>query len=421
MVVNDGFRVFTCNTKTGKITADLPVAGQDWGLRLNDAGSLSIDLRPDAEELAGINVRSVTLPLYQSLGIAYNGRILECGPIWTRELDDGKLTIEAAGIWSILDKRKLLKGSVLADGANVTGSVVSLSGSLGDIAREIVRISIQDNPHGALNIVLPDVIEGGSNVRNYQGYDLAWLGDRLRELTEVQNGPDIRFRPRFSPSDPSTVEWVMEYGSTAQPLLQQTGADWVWDGSVAESGVVGFGHKQDAIDLASKAWTPGSGQERSMKLASRTNFDLVDRGYPWTEIDQSAKDVEDQATLQRYADRLSEDAAFPWDTFEVKVRADQEPLLGTYRPGDWARIIVPENHPTLDPGPVRVRIMAVDGDDSNTVSLTVSPVQDTIGDTTGAGEHTTTSDDTTALYGTWTDLAPGVWADETDDLWNEVL
>lgn len=420
MVVNDGFRVFTCNTVTGKITTDLPVAGQDWGLRLNDAGSLSIDVRPAAEEYAGIDLRGATTPLLQSLGIAYGDTILECGPIWTRDLSDGTLSIEAAGIWSILDKRKLVKGSALPDGANVTGTVVSISGSLGDIAREVVRISIEDNPYGALNIVLPP-IEGGSNVRNYQGFDLAWTGDRLRELTEVQNGPDIRFRPRFKADDPSTVEWVMETGTEAQPLLQQTGADWVWDGSVEGSGVVGFSHKQDAIDLAAKAWVPGSGQERSMKLASRTNLTRVLAGYPWTEADSAAKDVEDQAMLQRYADRLAEDSAYPWDTFAVKVRADQEPRLGAYLPGDWAEIIVPDNHPTLDPGPVRVRIMAVDGDESNTVSLTVSPVQDTEPNAPGAGEHTTTSDDTSALYGTWTDLPPGTWADESPDLWNEVL
>lgn len=421
MVVNEGYRVFVCNTVTGKIMADLVVSDQKWGLRLNEGGPISVTIRPYAEEYQNLDVRGLTKPLLMSLGIAYDGRILECGPIWVRDVDadTGNLSVEAEGLSSIFDRRKAVRGDMLWWGAPVTGSALNISGSLGDIARELVRISLQDNPFGVggLNVVLPPV-EGGSAFRTYPGFELGWIGERLKELTEVRGGPDIRFTPRFS-ADPTVVEWVMETGSTAEPLLQQTGADWTWDGNAPDSGVVGFGHTEDAREMGSKAWVPGSGQERAMKIASANTLELTDQGMPWTEVDVK-QDVEDQNILQDYADQLLDDSVFPWNTFKIKVRADQFPMLGEYLPGDWANIVIPDNHPTLMPGPVRVRIMAVDGDGSNGVSLTVTPVQVTTPDNRGAGVTTTDSDHSGGAAGTWSDLQPGTWNELPTGTWNEV-
>ena len=422
MVVTPAFRVFLCNTVTGKITTDLPGVSARWSMKLNDAGTVSVTLKPRAEEFAKLNIRGNTTPLMQSVGVAYGPHILECGPIWDRPYKGGTMDLPASGLWSIFDHRKAVSGAMLAaTGPEVAKSKLNLTGSLGDIARELVRISVEDNPYGGgLNIVLPPV-QGGTHERTYHGYDLAWIGDRLRELTGVQNGPDIRFRPRFNGADPTVVEWVLETGTEDQPLLQQAGSDWVWDGTAEQSGVVDFDHDGDATQMAAKSWAPGSGQEREMKLAAAVDESLIEQGYPWVEIDDAAKDVEDEAVLQGYADRRLDEAQAPWETISIRVRADAEPLLGQYRPGDWARIIIPEDHPTLDPGAVRVRIMGIDGDTTNTVSLTLAPVQDTTPDQTGAGQRVVDSDAPPYLPGTWSAQPSGTtWAELPPGSWREL-
>lgn len=400
VVENVGYQVFLCNTVTGKITAFIPPSKVTWGMRLNGPGPVQATLKINAEELRNVEVRLATMALRQSLGIAYNGQILECGPIWQQDYnaDNEELALTASGLWSIFDMRKALEGNApgaaldapdfwagqTANGWTPPGAshIKITNKSLGSIARELVRISIQDNPFtrpdgsnaGALNVVLPP-IESGTNERNYMGYDLGNIGERLRQLTEVQNGPDIRFRPRFKGDDPTVVEWVLETGSTAQPLLVQTGPDWLWDTAVAESGVVKLGVKRDATNMAARAYVPGNGQEVNMLLAWQTDTTLVDAGFPWTEADVAAKEVEDMTVLNSVADRLLADSLAPWDSWSLQVRADQFPRLGDYLPGEWAQINVGPGHPMIEPGIYRVRIMAIDGDHTETVKLTVAPMQ----------------------------------------------
>ena len=391
-MVNSDFDVFLCNTVTGKITAYVPVSELSWGQRLNDSGSVSATLPVGAEELRNVDLRLGAQVLSQSLGVVYNGTILECGPIWSQEYDAEAETLKlnASGLWSILNARKALPGTApgtalapaVEHAVNPSTATLALRGSLGDIARELVRVAIQDNPFtrpdglgaGHLNIVLPPV-QGGTRTRNYFGYDLGWVGERLADLTGVQNGPDIRFRPRFSPADATVVEWVMEVGTEAAPLLVQDGPDWLWDTAVAESGVVKLGVTRDAASLASRAWVPGNGQEAERQIVWATDPTLAAYGFPWTEIDDSAKDVESPSELQGYADRLLAESGAPWDEWSLEVRADAAPRLGDYLPGDWARINVGPGHPMIEPGVYRVRVMAVDGNDSAAVKLTVAPMQ----------------------------------------------
>lgn len=372
-------RAFVCETRTGKILGDIPVVSPKWGIRLNASGTVTASIPATSREVADLDIKSSTTTLQRSFGIAFGEFIPECGPILYRKYDEKtrRLEITAAGLWSLFDRRKAVPGWTLKAGATqVAGSVLKIGPtSLGSIARELVRVSIEDNPYpgaGALNIALP-AVAGGGHVRNYAGYDLRWIGEALRELTKVKGGPDIRFRPRFMGSDPSRVEWAMETGTAASPLLRQTGNDWQWDGSRSMSGVVGFGAVEDATGVAARAWVPGAGQERAMKLRYSTNEAMLKLGWPWTEVDNASKQEESVAVLQALANQDIAAASGPEEQFSITVRADVAPALGSYLPGDFATVVIPDNHPMLNKGPQRVRIMAIDGDATNEVKLTVAP------------------------------------------------
>lgn len=378
MVVREGFRVFVGDLVTGRITTDLPPSKLGWSMILNDAGSVDVTILPRAAETAKLEVRAATAPLKQFIGCSYNGTILEAGPIWKRAYDPKAetLKITGAGIWTILDVVKALPWAALAAGVSPTQvSLDVVNKTLGSIARELVRISIQTNPSNpGLPIVLPSVVAGSSE-RHYPGYQLPWLGKLLRDLTGVSRGPDIRFQPRFNGADETKVEWVMTTGTDASPLLVQAGPDWTWDGTAEKSGVVGFGTVEDATGVAAKAYQPGSGSESLMKLKWATDTTLVSRGYPWTETDSASKDIDSEPLLQTYADAAIAQAKYPIETWSVDVRADAEPTLGSYLPGEWAQAIIPEKHPILDPGPVRTRMLSISGDATETVNIALAPIQ----------------------------------------------
>lgn len=379
MVVNqDGYRLLIGDLRTGKIhVPDLPNAGLKWGLRLNNSGPMSATLRPFSDDLAPYPIRALTTLNKQFMAVAYGDTILEAGPILKRPYDEEtrEMTISGLGLWNIFDRRKNLPGAYLVPGAKVTEAVKYVSPRhFGSVGRELIRTSIQDNPYGGdLAIVLP-ATRAGSTKRTYQGYNLTWLGEDLRKLTQADDGGDMRLRPRFVPGDATRIEWVYEHGEV--DILHQSGPDWSWDTSVEDSGVAGLGVDQDGSGVGSKSWVPGSGQEQSMKLASQIDTTLVDAGGPWVEVEESGGDEEDLAVLQGLADRTLADAARPWDTWSVTVRADTDPRLGSYLPGDWAVINTPRSHPILPAGiRARVRILAMDGDHSMGVKLTVAPIQ----------------------------------------------
>ncbi|ALY09166.1 minor tail protein [Arthrobacter phage HunterDalle] len=385
MVVETGFRVFVGDVKTGKVNATLPVSSYKWGIRLNGAGPISATVRVASKEARRLDLRNLTSTLKQFIGVAYGDTILECGPIWKRKFNpkDYTLDLQGNGLWSIFDRRKNVPGAALraiGDPLRVdpVKAKITVSGKhLGSIARELVRISIQDNPWGGqLPVVLPASI-AGTHTRTYYGYNLGWLGDDLRELTAVQKGPDLRFRPRFKAGSPDYVEWVLEHGSV--DLLYQDGPDWKWDASVEHSSVADYGIDQDGTELAAWAWSPGSGQEEAMRLAAARNTRLVQAGYPWTETEQGSSQEESQTVLQSLANRTMADHALPWDAWSMVVKANAEPKLGTYLPGDWAQAITPMDHPVLPAGlRARVRMLAIDGDHSNNVSIAVAPIQGSV-------------------------------------------
>lgn len=376
MVVNTGYQLFLCDTVDGRRVKFIPAAAAGWGMKLNESGPVTASLPVAARETAQLDLRTATASVRQSLGIAYNGQILECGPIWGRKYDPEKeqLDLTAQGLWSIFEHRKALPGSFLQWGQNPARAVWTITrGNLQSIARELVRDSIDANPWtgpGNLNIVLPPPVAGSTHTRTYNGWDMAWIGRRLKELTEVTNGPDIRFRPRFTPGDSTRVEWVMELGT---PLLQ-AGKDIKWDVSLMKSGPVHLSWDEDATQLGSRAWILGPGQEKAKKITYATTTDLVANKWPWTETEDS-RDVEDVKLLGSYAVQLLKENKAPWMTWDLTVRADVPPLLGTYQPGDWAQLRIPEGHPQIPAGTVRVRIMTITGGPDQKVKLTVAPTQ----------------------------------------------
>lgn len=381
----DGFRVFTYNTMTGKIWADIPVSDSKWSMRMNAAGSLGCGIPTNTRELEGLDIRTGTLENRMSLGVAWKNTILEGGPILERNYsaDDEILDITAEGIWGIFNARKLLPAWAQLPGvepSKVTSALLRIQAvNMASVVRELVRYGMENPPYnsGALPIVLPPVVAGTED-RPYNGFDLKWVGQALTDLTEEEGGPDIRFRPRFSGTDGTYVEYVLEVGA---PYLRQSGPNHIWDGTVPGTGVQGFGAKSNGRNMAAKAWRPGQGQEQDMKLGVALDRTMLDLGWPWMEKDTASKQQEENSVLASLAAQDVQDAAGPEMTFSISVDANSSPELGTYLPGDWATVNVPEGHPLIPAGKVDVRLMGIDGDDSDTVQLTVAPV---IGDLSGS-------------------------------------
>lgn len=359
--------------RTGKILGTLAATESSWSMALNDTGVVdaTVRLKPMAAQPRR-DLLSYVEPTRCFLAVVEgDDQVLEAGPIWKHAYDDetGALKIGASGLLSLFDHRKVVR--VLAPGERVQDTTVTYTGlSLGTIAKRLIELAMS-HAGGSLPIVLPPD-EAGTAARTYPGYELGWIGDRIQQLVEVDAGPDIALQPRMNPEH-THIEWVLRTGTNASPLLTQTGADWQWDRGVPRGGLTKISVDVDATRTGARAWSIGSGTETALMLATVTDPARLAAGYPLLEVESSHTSVLEQPTLDAHAAALADISRRPWQTWSVGVRANQQPHLGTYRPGDWSTVHVPDDHAYLAPGPYRTRILSVTGDLTPKVTLKLAP------------------------------------------------
>lgn len=350
--------------RTGRIIDALDVTGCSWAQVLNDAGAVD-SVTVEEHEVRAKNLRYSAPAAKTFLAVDVDGEIQEAGPIWHRGWDDTseQLTLGAAGLWSLFDHRKVLpavySGRVQDTNLGATGT---------DLAGIGIVLLMQAMAHvgGDLPLILPAAL-AGTRTEVWPGFQLAWLGEQLRQLTTRENGPDIRFRPRYT-SDKLGIEWVYEAGTEDAPLLTQAGDDWYFDRTVPNSQVVNVTTEEDATVMGQRAWVTGEGQAEGTLIATDYDPTQVDDGYPLLEVDAGSaySSVSEQDTLDGHAQDLVTRSARPIERWKVIVRAD---AARGVLPGHYARVINRQGHAWLPDGESFLRVERKTGDLSGDVTL----------------------------------------------------
>lgn len=239
----------------GEITVRaIPATGWSVDMPLNDAGSIDVDLTlPMVDPVTGVAVdlTAILVPGRDFIGVVENDTILEAGPIWADPFTWPKAArIVANGLWSYFDHRFVLP--VLGAGTlprDVTTKWADLHSRT--IAKRLVQLACS-HPNSDLPVDYePDF--PGTDTREYAGSDLIEVGDALRELTEVEGGPEITFRPQWG-SDRRHVRWVL---LTGDPELTQSAEPHYWDTSVPDAHAKIVSLERDGSDIASRAFLTG--------------------------------------------------------------------------------------------------------------------------------------------------------------------
>jgi len=276
--------------------------------------------------------------------------VLAAGPIWARDysVDGRELTVNAKGVWSYYDHRHVLPllaattdvtEFTVPDPANDGGTMPNpdlrtqyTNWELGTIAKKLV-----EQAHAWTGGELPIVFEAdrvGIHERIYEGPEFKNLGEVLRQLQNVEGGPDVRFRPRFT-GDRLGIEWVLETGTEAQPLLTGS-AVHSWDVSAPQSSVSDLTIREDASALASLGWATGGRVSDETLVARSYDETLIDNGYPlFEDLDSTHSTVSVQSTLDAHAANVVGYGSAPVEVWSFTVEANAQPLLGSYLEGDY--------------------------------------------------------------------------------------
>ncbi|MDP5182184.1 hypothetical protein QOZ88_06005 [Blastococcus sp. BMG 814] len=363
-------RILFGELRTGRITGVLPVTGAAWSRVQNDAGTVD-QVRVHRSVVAEQRLRQNAAAARCFLAVEQGDRIRQAGPIWKHSWSrrDGRLTLGAAGLWSLFDHRKVLP--VLA-GRRVQDVSTTLTGAdYGELARALVAQALGD-VGGDLPLVLPAARTGSDRTETWPGWALPDLGEQLRQFTTRDSGaPDIRFTARRRADDARFLEFVMETGTAASPQLSQAGADWTFDTTVRKGPVLDIAVEQDATEMGMRGWITGNGSEADTLIATHEDLALVQAGYPLLELERSHSSVEVQSTLDGHARTLVAARARPVEVWKLTVRADA--ALEVLE-GDYARVKT-KGDDYLPDGEHRVRVQKISGGLGDTVVLDMYPLK----------------------------------------------
>lgn len=354
-------------TVTGEVIDEIPLAGiPQYLTKINDSGSYNIQtqLASDPFDSGGClskqHLRSITDGWRHSLAVCWgpgtrNDYIVQAGPITGRgnqaSVDQPPmLQVGGVGPWGVLLKTlQLASGwpgtSLAGDG----GADTSYTDSLWGIAADILNNAKARNP---IPLDIPTFVGGGSNVRNYFGYDLTSAGQRLQELTQVIGGPDIYLKPYFF--DNNHIHHAVLIG---QPSLVTSGNPIVFDypGSIKQ-----ILETTDFTAQTTTTYEKGNGIEYGTLWAKSVDATLPNAGWPILEgTDSSHSDVIEQATLQQWADGTQKLNGLGSTTYSITCKMDdQDTPFGSFDPGATGQYNITD-HSWLPDGVLQQRIIGL--------------------------------------------------------------
>lgn len=373
--------MYAFETTTGRMAAEIPFINTlSYSYAINDAGTGSVIVPLGGNGISQADIEELTQPWRWTWAIAYRNFLCQAGPVISEQMTDTQnyTTVTFAGIWKLLTKRLLFPASFTGGNPATTAVDTIYTGlTYRQIAKSIVATSLA---RGSVPIVLPPDDPPGDDSITYYGYDMNLVSDMLTNLTGLVAGPEIEFRPQFSPTQPGYLQWTMRIGS---PRLSQVGTPWTWDYG-ARGSVQQLDFNRDGSPMTFSDYTRCAGSQYNLLVGNGESLDLVNAGYPLLEdVNGNHTTVTDQATADSYAQQWVATYHTATDTPGAQIRVDAldlsgrltgSPTLDQISVGDLATFAV-QGHRRIPDGNYVCRITGVsNGTSFNTAALVLQPV-----------------------------------------------
>ena len=271
-------------------------------------------------------------------------------------------------------------GKNQSGGTSWTKSFTNMS--LRGIASEVGWLCTNAKPGGELPVDWTYRGEKGSHERTYRGFDVQNQSgsDILEKLSDVQDGPDMQFRPYLA-GDGRHVRWRFLAGGDAEIHLGQKTlhrlAYHPSGGTIEELTV-------DHLGPVMRVYATGSGTDEAQLCHLSEDLSLVRTDDPWPlkEMAWSDSDTDDAGLLERHANAMLAANRRPLMQIKGVVHANDTDItglpvhpLGSFWPGELFDLDI-DGFPSLPDGTYRCRLMRMDGDETDRVKLTFDVTAD---------------------------------------------
>lgn len=353
------FRYLSYELTSGTFVEALPLSGVSFGSVLNGAGSFSASLSLEAANVGrsvygeggygqgsaggrpsilnpvvADSYITATEPTRQVIYVERDGVLLGGYIIWTRGYDSTSHVLSIGGLelWSIF-RSSGDSGRLITDNYNVDLATMSADAAVDQllVVQDLINYT-QAKPGGDLGIVVGTETSGVIRDPFWFGDEFKPIGEAIEQLSELEDGfdfaIDVRYDSNLEPEKLLTLSYPRR-GRTAP----NTGHVFEYPGNV-----LAYTWPEDGTKSVNQGWTLGEGDPGVMLIGSHARPDRLDAGYPLLEAAYPYKDEWEQGRLNEHA-RADVDAyAEPLVTPELVVRADADPVIGSYITGDEARV-----------------------------------------------------------------------------------
>lgn len=338
------YRVISLDLRTGQRVAELEMAELRYGHRLNDIGTVEGVVKLPSPRTPGGRARAAVLndaveQYRRHLIVERDGVVVGDGIVVLNPYDDATQTraIKASSTWWYFRNRHITRRLFY-------GQVDQL-----DMARNLIAVA-QETPPGNIGVTYDTTTSGRLRDRTFEGYELKEVGEAVEQLAAVEDGFDFAIDCSWDPVTGGLVKRL----NLGYP---RRGRRYTETGHVFEVGrnVVSFEWPASGVATANQVIATGVGEGESMLRATATDAyqltALADGGpgYPLLQAVLSDKDISRLSTLQGKATARLHARRKPVVLPTVKVRADRDPVLGSYITGDSCRFIIPPNVSPLHP------------------------------------------------------------------------
>lgn len=359
------YTYLVADLRSGTILDELPLAGVSFDKKLNDTGSLRGQLSVHDPEIRLRESRLLTEPGRTAIYVDRDGDLLWGGIVWTSRYRaaSGTLELGASDLLSYFEHRLVL------DPTDLTKTVTFTDTEQVEIVRAVVELA-QSHPSGDLGVVFTGAQSSGvRRTVSYAAGELKPVADLVRDLANAENGVDFAFDVRYDESE--NPERFLRIGF---PRLGQPGGPHVWEYG---ANLIDFGWPSDAANMATRVF--GLGDSELGRPAVRDDLSAYEAGWPLLEGVASQLDTKNAALLDAHVRGELAARRRPVVLPELTVRADLDPVVGSYSVGDDARIVITDPFFAGEQLDVTVRIVGLEvtpGDDAGQeeVKLTVAPI-----------------------------------------------
>lgn len=349
---------------TGRLGPQLDLSGGSWSVSLNATETAKFEFSKAG--MPAVDYKLWLAPWWAGVLLTWNNVPIYGGPIIGQPYESRTaLHVDCGGMRSILARRAVVKE--IPDWVNLAKQPpVQFKGfSLGTIAKKVVQ-HVQLKPGGGLPISypIPDeaVADDADHQRTYENYNLAttFCDDVLTKLSNVRNGPDIMFRPRFLDSQHITFDMLT--GTEHNHRIRQTNAP-TWDttavaGSVAEMQMTSTGSYQ-----TDRVYAVGAGMNEGVLIAVAEDLSRASKGFPLLESHYPSMS-ENQPVVQAHADGNLNQNHKKLLEIQMTVRADGVYPLGSFWPGDLVQLVV-KDWKAIPDGTHKARLLNMNGSLTN--------------------------------------------------------